>query len=219
MVKPRSFKLIYFDVQWRCEPIRILFHYFGQDFEDVRITNDEWAQMKPDAPFEQLPLLELDGGKKTLSESLSIMRYLSKTLGPEGFIGKTKSDSAKVDMFAYACNDLYIPIYFYNQAKAGNEGMINLEGAKIQFELSAQRFLRSVEKQLKSHRQKYLAQYITWADIMVMYMIYMLEKQDETMIGEEEYPYIRQFCKRMRELEQIKDYVAEQMPSKILKED
>lgn len=47
MVKPRSFKLIYFDVQWRCEPIRILFHYFGQEFEDMRITNDEWQQMKP----------------------------------------------------------------------------------------------------------------------------------------------------------------------------
>lgn len=100
-----------------------------------------WSLISTDAPFEQLPLLEIDGGKKTLSESLSIMRYLSKTLGQDGehsvpevseflfystlsgFIGKTKTDSAKVDMFAYACNDLYIPIYFYQQAKSGNEGV------------------------------------------------------------------------------------------------
>ncbi|GMR50779.1 hypothetical protein PMAYCL1PPCAC_20974 [Pristionchus mayeri] len=219
MVKPRTFKLIYFEVQWRCEPIRILFHYFGQEFEDMRITNDEWAQMKPDAPFEQLPLLEIDGGKKTLSESLSIMRYLSKTLGQDGFIGKTKTDSAKVDMFAYACNDLYIPIYFLQQAKKGIEAIVNMEGAKIQFDLSAQRFLRSIEKQLKSHRQKYLVQYITWADIIVMYMIYMLEQQDEQMVSAEEYPLTIQYYKRIRELDQIKDYVAEQLPSAILKTD
>ncbi|GMT26246.1 hypothetical protein PFISCL1PPCAC_17543, partial [Pristionchus fissidentatus] len=216
MVKPRSFKLIYFDVQWRCEPIRILFRYFGQEFEDQRITNDEWQQMKPGAPFEQLPLLEIDGGKKTLSESLSIMRYLSKTLGPEGFIGRTKTDSAKVDMFAYACNDLYIPIYFYQQAKSGQEQMISADGAKIQFELSAQRFLRCMEKALKSHRQKYLVQYITWADILVMYIIFMVEQADESLIDPEQYPLLLQHYKRMRELEEIKDYVAEQLPSKIL---
>ncbi|KAF8375519.1 hypothetical protein PRIPAC_81948 [Pristionchus pacificus] len=219
MVKPRSFKLIYFDVQWRCEPIRILFHYFGQEFEDMRITNDEWQQMKPDAPFEQLPLLELDGGKKTLSESLSIMRYLSKTLGQDGFIGKTKTDSAKVDMFAYACNDLYIPIYFYQQAKSGNEGMINIDGAKVQFELSATRFLRSIEKQLKSHKQKYLIQYITWADIVVMYMVHMIEQEDDALISIPEYPLTIQHYKRIRELDQIKDYIDEQLPSKILAAD
>lgn len=68
MVKPRSFKLIYFDVQWRCEPIRILFHYFGQEFEDMRITNDEWQQMKP-------------GGNSSLYEQLLLSRQIVSQRG------------------------------------------------------------------------------------------------------------------------------------------
>ncbi|GMS97649.1 hypothetical protein PENTCL1PPCAC_19824, partial [Pristionchus entomophagus] len=48
-----------------------------------------------DAPFETAPILEIDGGKKVLGDSLAISRFLAKTFGSDGFIGKTKSDAAK----------------------------------------------------------------------------------------------------------------------------
>lgn len=35
----------------------------------------------PAAPFESLPILEIDNGKKVLGDSVAIARYLSKTLG------------------------------------------------------------------------------------------------------------------------------------------
>lgn len=108
--------------------------------------------------------------------------------------------------------------------------MINIDGAKVQFELSATRFLRSIEKQLKSHKQKYLIQYvsmahqttysnhlpyqydgygrqarissircdtpnsyrtqITWADIVVMYMVHMIEQEDDALISIPEVRYL-----------------------------
>lgn len=41
------FKLIYFNFKAMAEPIRYLFAYGGQEYEDVRVTNEEWATLKP----------------------------------------------------------------------------------------------------------------------------------------------------------------------------
>ncbi|GMS93590.1 hypothetical protein PENTCL1PPCAC_15765, partial [Pristionchus entomophagus] len=214
MGRPHSFKLTYFDLPARCEPIRILFHYLNQDFEDVRVTSEYFSPLLIETLMEQLPILEIDGGRKTIPQSFAIMRYLAKTLGAEGFAGKTKTDSAMVDAFVYACHDLYSPIALYTQAIAGKAEIISVEGTTKLFTESTQRFLRSVEKQLKSHGLDYIVQYITWADIIVMYMLYKLEQNASTIIVLLQYPLTLQYYKRMRELDEIKDYVAKNLPQK-----
>lgn len=42
-----SFTLFYFNIKALAEPIRYLFAYGGQAFEDVRVTRDEWPALKP----------------------------------------------------------------------------------------------------------------------------------------------------------------------------
>lgn len=42
-----KFKLSYFNVKALAEPIRLLFAYGGIDYEDVRVSQDEWAVLKP----------------------------------------------------------------------------------------------------------------------------------------------------------------------------
>lgn len=42
-----SFTLFYFNVKALAEPIRFLFAYGGQEYEDVRVTRDEWPALKP----------------------------------------------------------------------------------------------------------------------------------------------------------------------------
>lgn len=42
-----AYKLTYFPLKARCEPIRLLFSYGGIEFEDNRIQFDEWIKVKP----------------------------------------------------------------------------------------------------------------------------------------------------------------------------
>lgn len=40
------YSLYYFPVRNLAEPIRMLFHYHNQKFEDIRITQEEWVKRK-----------------------------------------------------------------------------------------------------------------------------------------------------------------------------
>lgn len=42
-----AFTLFYFNLKALAEPIRFLFAYGGQEYEDVRVTRDEWPALKP----------------------------------------------------------------------------------------------------------------------------------------------------------------------------
>lgn len=41
------YKLVYFNIRALGEGIRLLFAYSGTQFEDVRISREEWPNLKP----------------------------------------------------------------------------------------------------------------------------------------------------------------------------
>ena len=66
------FKLTYFDFDGgRGEPIRIAFHAAGVEFEDHRISFDEFMKNRGDMRFTCAPELEIDGVTVTQSNSNS----------------------------------------------------------------------------------------------------------------------------------------------------
>jgi prostaglandin-H2 D-isomerase / glutathione transferase len=78
MSKP---KLTYFDAPIsRGEECRLALHVGGTEFEDVRITRDQWAELKPKTPFGSMPLFELPG-HPVLAQSNAILVLVGRRNG------------------------------------------------------------------------------------------------------------------------------------------
>ena len=75
-----NYKLTYFDFPGgRGEPIRIAFHAAGIDFEDHRISFDEFLQTREQMRFNCAPVLHIDGVEVTQSNAM--LRYVGKMAG------------------------------------------------------------------------------------------------------------------------------------------
>jgi prostaglandin-H2 D-isomerase / glutathione transferase len=72
--------LTYFDIKGgRGEPARLALKMAGIDFEDQRVTMQQWATIRPNMPFQALPVLHIDG--EAISQSNAINRYVGKLCG------------------------------------------------------------------------------------------------------------------------------------------
>ena len=72
-------KLTYFPAQGRGEPIRLAFYIGDVEFEDERVPLEEMLARKPSLPFNQFPVLEVNG--EVMSQALAILRYAGTMSG------------------------------------------------------------------------------------------------------------------------------------------
>ncbi len=89
------YKLTYFDFDGgRGEPIRIAFHAAGIDFEDHRISFDEFMKTRSAMRFTCAPVLHIDGTEVTQSNAM--LRYVGKRAGlyPEDDLQALNCDEA-----------------------------------------------------------------------------------------------------------------------------
>ena len=77
-LKMPTLKLTYPNLKGRAEAIRLAFYIGGVEFEDYRIKHDDIPELKPLLPFQQLPVLTVDG--KIIGQSYALLRYAG-TLG------------------------------------------------------------------------------------------------------------------------------------------
>ena len=77
-----QYKLTYFNGRGRAEVSRLIFAQAGVEYEDKRVSSEEWGQLKPQTPFGYMPILEVDG--KILSGSVPIARFLAERYGLAG---------------------------------------------------------------------------------------------------------------------------------------
>lgn len=68
--------LTYFDVRGRAEPIRVMLIDLGVEFDERRITMDEWPALKPTFLFGQVPMYE--DGEVCIHQSHAIYRHLAR---------------------------------------------------------------------------------------------------------------------------------------------
>ncbi|MDH3845144.1 MAG: glutathione S-transferase N-terminal domain-containing protein, partial [Myxococcales bacterium] len=73
-------KLTYFDIHGgRAEPARLAMYIGGVDFEDNRISFQQFGDARSGFPFNRVPMLEIDGIE--LSQCNAILRYVGKLAG------------------------------------------------------------------------------------------------------------------------------------------
>ena len=78
MTKP---KLFYFDNPFsRGEECRLAFVMAGADFEDCRLSRDQWAALKPKSPFGTMPYLEIEG-RATIGQTNAILALVGRLHG------------------------------------------------------------------------------------------------------------------------------------------
>jgi glutathione S-transferase len=98
-------KIIYFALPGRAEVARLMFSITGKEFEDKRLTFDEWranGDLKAAVPFGQLPVLEVDG--KYIAQSAAIDHYVAKQTG---LLPEDPLTAALADQAYFFCEDIW----------------------------------------------------------------------------------------------------------------
>jgi len=83
MNQQNKITLYYFNAMARAEISRLILHYNAVEFEDKRVSFQEWKEFKQThkelLPFGQLPVLDWNG--KIIAQSHCIARYLAQKFG------------------------------------------------------------------------------------------------------------------------------------------
>uniref|UniRef100_A0A8B9W183 Hematopoietic prostaglandin D synthase n=2 Tax=Bos mutus grunniens TaxID=30521 RepID=A0A8B9W183_BOSMU len=95
-----NYKLIYFNMRGRAEIIRYIFAYLDIKYEDHRIEQADWPEIKSTLPFGKIPILEVD--ELNLHQSLAIARYLTRNTD---LAGKTELEQCQVDAIVDTLDD------------------------------------------------------------------------------------------------------------------
>ncbi len=75
-----NYKLTYFDFDGgRAEPLRIALHHGGIEFEDNRISFEEFIKTRESTRFNSVPTMEIDG--KVVTQTNAMLRHIGKKVG------------------------------------------------------------------------------------------------------------------------------------------
>nr|XP_054773642.1 S-crystallin SL11-like [Lytechinus pictus] len=203
---PTKYKLIYFNFRARAECARLLFAQAGVEYEDCRLTQDEFKAIKEDVtkvPLGQLPVLEIDE-HPPLPQSHAIERYLAKKLG---LYGKDDGETVRIDVACESIRDLVtylMKIYFESDTTKKAElekSFIEKDSVTI---LTA--MTRVLEKQSEQGKGYFIGDSMTLADIAIFNFFDGLFKHMPALI--DKYPTLRAFEDKMRAEPKIAAWLA-----------
>ncbi|GAX22540.1 hypothetical protein FisN_14Hh163 [Fistulifera solaris] len=162
--------LTYFDIEGRGEPIRLCLALAGIPFEDERVAFSDWKEMKPKAPFGQLPYLKVDkedGSEPVFrTQSLGILRGLAREYAPDLYLDVFAVEEAMGivdDMMDRFIPSMYIsmrPAQYGHPADVAQteEGKKTIKAMRERFvNQDLPVYLKQLETLLARHDNKFLA--------------------------------------------------------------
>jgi len=199
----RHFKLTFFPARGRAEFMRLIMAQAGVSWEDVIIPREDWHYVKPKMPFENLPILEVDG--EIFTQSLAIARYIARDFG---LCGHTSREMAKIDALCDGVHDAQNGLTASSMALTiGNLEKLHEEWAKYKIGYFVP-FLQRYTKFLKqSASEWFVGDDVTWADIMIAEYVERLDTTYEPGIINE-FPDMKAHQERVYNLPNIAKYIA-----------
>ncbi|OWF56790.1 S-crystallin 4 [Mizuhopecten yessoensis] len=202
-----KYTITYFDAAGRAEVTRLAFAAKEVEFNDVRLTSDEWKKMKPSVPQGQLPIMEVEsGGKKTvICQSGAMARFVAREFG---LYGKNNMENSMVDVALETIEDLFkelIKIYTASDEKTKDELKAELGKTVVP------KFVKNFEDMIGG-KDWIVGSDMTIADLAV----FSLFKTMPSMFGEDstkcyrENKNLQAHAKRVSENKGIKKWLASQ---------
>ena len=105
-----TYKLTYFNGKARAEVTRFIFAQAGVQYEDKRVTWEEWKELKPNTPYGQLPVLEVDG--KQFAGSGPIARFVAERFNLAGSNDFENADIASIIVVLQAPTEKIFDYFF-----------------------------------------------------------------------------------------------------------
>lgn len=194
-----TIKLTYFPLKALAEPIRFLLSYGGLEFEDIRIERDQWLEIKKDAPFGQVPILEMEDGK-IAHQSVAISRYLAKKMN---LIGKDALEDLEIDAMVDTVCDLRSKIAAFNVEKDKSRK----QALKDQLILEIIPFYLGKMNTVAEPEKGYLCLgRLTWADLYFVALLdYMVGVMEMDIL--EHFPHLQNLRSSVSALPQIQDWL------------
>ena len=208
--------LIYPDFPfWRAEVARISLFIGSVDFEDLRITREEFQKVKETGlldngiviPFHQLPCLQVDG--VSIAQTGGIARFCGKISGLYPLNDNILS--ARVDQFIDFATDITVLISSAGKVESENEKRINRQ--KL-YEGDLSKKLKILEKNLKENSDLILEK-MTVADIAIWRLMGwlsggMLDGFPEDIL--KNYPRIRRLSNAVDNHTKIQQWIEKTYP-------
>ncbi|KAK9745112.1 Glutathione S-transferase, C-terminal domain [Popillia japonica] len=152
-----SVTLTYFDLKGLAEPIRLLLKYGQIEFEDIRISKEDWPEQKSFTPFGQLPTYKEND--KLAWQSTAICRYVAKKVK---LTGSNDWEDLEIDAIVDTYRDLNHKIGEYHR-ESNSERKQQLKGPL--FSEIIPFYLKRLDN-IAEQNNGYLAlRRLTWADI------------------------------------------------------
>ncbi|XP_076238997.1 glutathione S-transferase-like [Calliopsis andreniformis] len=198
-----NYKLTYFPLKGLAEPIRFLLSYGGVDFEDNRFNREDWPKLKPEMPFGQVPILEVDG--KKVCQSVAISRYLAKQFG---LAGKNDWEALEIDMTVDTIHDVRAKIAAYHYE---NNEAVKAEKLAIAKEVVPY-YLERLDAQVKRNDGYFVGGALSWADISLVALLDYLNYMMKSDIIEN-YENLKQLKEKVLAEPKIKSWVEKRPKS------
>jgi len=191
-----KYKLTYFDLEARGELIRLIFTVAKVKYEDHRVSFDEWPQIKPKMPFQQLPVLYIDDNPP-LTQSGAIEKYLASIYGLNG---DNELEAAYIEMITNQINDVTLSAlpFFEKDEKVKDEKFSK------QFQEKIIPSMKYIENQMNNN-EFLVGKKLSYADLFVMQIILYFKRAFPKYLPE--IPKLCALSDRISQMEGVKQYI------------